>query len=84
MDDILDIVGRFPGMNDLILAIYSDNASNITKIYRLINETDRLGERYLGGVPCMLHSTNVMNLCIVKDSNAKEIADDHMDGYREL
>lgn len=84
LDDILNIVDRFPGMKDLILAISSDNASNMTKIYRLINETDRLGKSYLGGVPCMSHNTNLMNECIVKDSNEKENVDNHIDGSREF
>lgn len=55
----------FLGIKDVFVSTVTDNASNMLEFCDLYGESDHSGENYLGRVPCLLHSTNLMNECII-------------------
>lgn len=65
--DLERVIRRFPGIQKTILTISSDNAANMLHLGHMIEEQKVFGEQYMGHVPCMLHSTNLMNGCIVEN-----------------
>lgn len=76
LEDFAKVMGKYPGISELIVSVASDNASNMLKFSRLLGESDQIGVRFLGRVPCMLHSTNLMNGCILNSTDNHSLGND--------
>ncbi|GMM55476.1 hypothetical protein DAKH74_020920 [Maudiozyma humilis] len=69
LNDIAPILQSFPGLADVVLATATDNTSNIVECCKLLGDPRYLGKQYLGRLPCMPHSTNLMNGSIINSKD---------------
>lgn len=56
-----EIFNKFDGLRTVTVGMSTDNAANMLKVPKELSRTGLLGTRFLGHVPCLLHSANIMN-----------------------
>lgn len=63
-----NITQDFPGLKSLTVAMSTDNAANILKTPKGLEKLNKLNDRFLGHVPCLLQSINRVNGTLFESS----------------
>lgn len=71
-NQIQELLDDFPGLSNLLVGMTSDNASNMLRLSKDLELGELFGNVYLSHVPCLSHSTNLMNSCLIQPSSIEE------------